>query len=755
MQILLVTPPLTQLNTPYPASPYLAGYLEKIGYNVAQLDLGVMLVDRIFTRSFLQSIFDDVLAGGLSISGGGTGKRPSDILQASSQRVLACRLRYEDTVETVIRFLRGQEPMFAQRICTREYLPEGRRFESLRELDWAFGEIGVQDKAVHLATLYIEDIADFIKENIAPNFELIKYAEKLCLYLPEFDPLLEALELTAMNRVDLMMLSIFEEVFLQINPQLVGFCVPFPGNLYGALKCGMLLKQKYPSVLTVMGGGYVNTELRQLSDERLFRFIDFLTFDDGELPLERLVKAFIKSDYSIAQLKESVLLNEIQDDSLIRTVFCFQNSLKKIQFDAPQNIKMTDRGTPDYSGLPLSLYLDLTEFANPMLRLWSNGRWNKLTLAHGCYWAKCAFCDTSLDYIARYETVSASVLVDRMEAMMVQTGQSGFHFVDEAAPPAVLKRVALEIINRGLQVTWWGNIRFERSFTSDLCLLLAKSGCIAVSGGIEVASDRLLKLMNKGVTLFGAANACEAFTSAGIMVHAYLMYGFPSQTVQETIDSLEIVRQFFALGLIQSAFWHRFAMTVHSPVGQNPTRFGVKRSSSKLNPFSNNEAPFKDSVPTDHDQFGEGLRIATYNFMHGVGFDKKKVSWFGTKMPGTTYSPDLIESFLVTKRDEDISESSRVIWLGDGVCEVLGKSKMGKEETVITIYSGVETKEIITDQKQARFAISLIEKANLAKEIFSFAEAKTLFSEATGTSSEKMIKSAVWKMLRKDGLVIV
>lgn len=54
------------------------------------------------------------------------------------------------------------------------------------------------------------------------------------------------------------------------------------------------------------------------------------------------------------------------------------------------------------------------------------------------------------------------------------------------------------------------------------------------------------------------------------MVHAYLMYGFPTQTAQETIDSLEMVRQMFEQGIIQSGFWHQFAMTAHSPVGLDP-----------------------------------------------------------------------------------------------------------------------------------------------------------------------------------------
>ena len=95
-------------------------------------------------------------------------------------------------------------------------------------------------------------------------------------------------------------------------------------------------------------------------------------------------------------------------------------------------------------------------------------------------------------------TISATTLVDRIESVIQQTGKSGFHFVDEAAPPKLLKELALELIHRRLSISWWTNIRFERNFSLDLCRLLAASGCIAVSGGLESVSDRLLKLMNKG-----------------------------------------------------------------------------------------------------------------------------------------------------------------------------------------------------------------------------------------------------------------
>ncbi|MFY8045607.1 MAG: B12-binding domain-containing radical SAM protein, partial [Chitinophagaceae bacterium] len=187
-------------------------------------------------------------------------------------------------------------------------------------------------------------------------------------------------------------------------------------------------------------------------------------------------------------------------------------------------------GTPDYSDLLLDQYISAIEVVNPMHSLWSDGRWNKLTMAHGCYWGKCTFCDISLDYIKIYEPVTASLLADRMEAMIAQTGQTGFHFVDEAAPPALMRALALEIIRRKMVVSWWANIRFEKSFTRDLCLLLKRSGCIAVSGGLEVASDRLLTLIQKGITVAQVARVSKSFTDAGIMVHAYLMYGFPTQT---------------------------------------------------------------------------------------------------------------------------------------------------------------------------------------------------------------------------------
>jgi radical SAM superfamily enzyme YgiQ (UPF0313 family) len=286
---------------------------------------------------------------------------------------------------------------------------------------------------------------------------------------------------------------------------------------------------------------------------------------------------------------------------------------------------------------------------NPMHRLWSDGRWNKLTVAHGCYWKKCSFCDVTLDYISRYETASAALLVDRIEAIVAQTGQTGFHFVDEAAPPKMLKALAEELIRRKVQISWWGNIRFEKTFTPSLAELLARSGCIAMSGGLEVASDRLLELMKKGVSVAQVAQVTKGFSDAGILVHAYLMYGFPTQTIQETVDSLEYVRQLFENGCIQSGFFHRFTCTVHSPVGQNPQEYGIELQPLPEITFAMNDVAFIDPTGIDHDVLGRGLKKAIYNFMHGVGFDLEVHTWFeglDLRIPKTSVSRNYISNAL-------------------------------------------------------------------------------------------------------------
>jgi radical SAM superfamily enzyme YgiQ (UPF0313 family) len=617
MNILLVTPPLTQLNTPYPATAYLTGFLKSRNLNVHQADIGIELVNRIFTKESIEQVF----------------QKAEFIFEKKTSKnirhIFTHHQKYIHTINAVMKFLRGEDLTIATRICSRNFLPEASRFQNMADLGWAFGHLGLTDRARHLATLYIEDLTDFIRETISPYFELGRYAEQLSLFADDFSPLENAIHQET-NLIDALMLEILEEKMVLWKPDLIGFSIPFPGNLYGAIKCGQYLKSKYPDLKIAWGGGYVSTELRSLKEPMVFGYTDFILLDSGEAGLIKLVEH---------------VQNNIKNDELVKT-FVRDNSGRVVLKGSDSKIKIpfAECGNPDYSDLPLNQYISMIELANPMHKLWSDGRWNKLTLAQGCYWAKCAFCDTSLPYICDYEPVSAKILADRIENVIDQTKGTGFHFVDEAAPPKVLRELSKEITDRKLTVSWWTNIRFEKSFDAELCELISEAGCIAVSGGIEVASNRLLKLMNKGVTIEQAATSAFHLTKSGIMVHAYLMYGFPSETLQETIDSFEIVRQLFEQKLIQSAFWHRYAMTIHSPSGINPENYGARHENLTMGAFANNEISFSDHQTLDLTSIGEGLRKATYNYMHGNCIDWPVYKWFDIKIPKTSVPSNYIKN---------------------------------------------------------------------------------------------------------------
>lgn len=654
--VFLLTPPFTQLNTPYPATAYLKGFLTTKNISCYQADLGIEVTVALFCKEGMKKMFGQV----------STAKE----LSANAERIISLQQEYIHTIDPVILFLQGKNPTLANLICKRDFLPEASRFAQLDDLTWAFGSMGIQDKAKHIATLYLEDLSDLIKECVDEHFGFSRYAEKLGRSANSFDELYMALQ-QPFSFIDTLLMGILEARMQQVQPKLVAISVPFPGNLYTAFRCAQWIKQNHPAVKTTMGGGFANTELRSLSDVRVFEFFDFISLDDGEAPLENIV-AHVEGRKTVEELK--------------RTFTLVNGKLVYINNIACTDYKQGEVGTPDYSDFYLDQYISAIEVANPMHRLWSDGRWNKLTMAHGCYWGKCTFCDISLDYIKLYEPVAASLLCDRMETIIAQTGENGFHFTDEAAPPALMRALALEILKRKLVVSWWTNVRFEKNFTADLCLLLKASGCVAVSGGLEVASDRLLAMINKGITVAQVARVNRNFTDAGIMVHAYLMYGFPTQTEQETIDSLEMVRQLFKTGVLQSAFWHLFTMTAHSPVGLEPDKYMVRKKTDAIGSFANNDIEHIDMTGADHETFSFGLKKSLYNYMHQIGLDDPLQKWFDFPVPKTTVPPDYILKAIKETDSILFRPTAKVIWTGNiGKTEYFTQTKKGNSREMISV----------------------------------------------------------------------
>ncbi|MBN8641355.1 MAG: radical SAM protein [Flavobacteriales bacterium] len=723
--LLLITPPFTQLNTPYPATAYLKGFLNTKNIPSFQMDLGIEVILELFSSKGLQQVFsiNDV-----------------QLDTSNSQRIFSLKEEYIKTIDVVITFLQGKNPSLARQICSGNFLPEASRFDQLDDMEWAFGTMGIQDKAKHFATLYLEDLSDYIVECVDENFGFSRYAERLGRSANSFDELYQYLHQQP-TYIDQITLQILERRIEEVEPKLVCFSVPFPGNLYSAFRCAQFIKEHFPTVKIAMGGGFPNTELRDVKDKRVFEFFDFITLDDGELPIQLLIE-----NEQLTTAKEYKRTFLLENDEVV-----YKNNSTQPDY------KHSQVGTPDYSDLPLANYISVIEMANPMHSLWSDGRWNKLTMAHGCYWGKCTFCDISLDYIKLYEPIAAKLLVDRMEELIAQTGENGFHFVDEAAPPALMREVALEIIRRKLVVSWWTNIRFEKSFTADLCLLLKTSGCIAVSGGLEVASDRLLELIKKGVTVEQVAQVTRNFTESGIMVHAYLMYGYPTQTIQETIDSLEMVRQLFELGVLQSGFWHQFAMTAHSPVGMFPEEFGVIPELNEIT-FANNDVNFKDKTGINHDKFSYGLKKSLFNYMHGIGFDFELSEWFDFKIPRTTVHPNYIDDCFVTHNDFSLKSTAKVVWIGGKPIEsIFSKSKKGTtwEMMQLTFHEKTQSIDITLEKDKGEWLIKSLELISVSNDkLLTIAQLKESF-ETEWDDFELFWFSKPIDKLRQFGLVVL
>ena len=615
-KILFITPPFTQLNTAYPAMAYLKGFLEDHNIAVHQCDLSIELFTAIFTGDFLKAMFQEA----------------QDLKHNDYPQVRKMKHKYIACVDVVIGFLQKQDLATAHTILEAGFLPVGHRLSKVNTtIKWDAGEIGIIDKAKHYGTLFIEEIGDFIHANVDEFFAFTKYAEQIATSATSFNQLDEFLSFQP-TLIEEKMLDILIEKIKEVQPLLVCFTIPFPGNLFAALRCAQFSKQFFPDIHVAFGGGYCNTELRSLTDPRIFEFVDFISLDNGEGPLLKMVN-YLEGKVGIDELERTYILeNEevVYKNKLPNTIYHHRNL-----------------PAPDYSGLPFNKYVSFLDVVNPMHRMWTDARWNKMTISHGCYWKQCSFCDVSLDYIGNYQNTTAEDLVDKIEKIVADTDITGFHFVDEAAPPKMLRALSLALIERNVKITWWTNIRFEKTFSFELCELMAKSGCIAVTGGLEVASDRLLAKMKKGVDIAQVTRVTHNFSENNIMVHAYLMYGFPTQTEQETIDSLDVVKQLFERNCIQSAYWHQFTTTIHSPIGMNPQDFEINITGPDFEGFAQNDLWHEDPQGADHPKYTKGLNLALHNYLNRTGFSEDLQTWFEFPVPATTQPVGLIESFLL------------------------------------------------------------------------------------------------------------
>ena len=655
MRVLLVAPPLTDPATPYPSICYLAGFLDSLGVQTDLADASLALMLRLFTPRGLDAVRNEILS---------RGNAESAVLDPRESAFLRDFQWYADTVETAVGCLRHTDSASTRPNLERDYFPPAMKTERATQAGAGISRAGrprEQSQQEHRnrlaamqvrlrstfaspgdlvrsrASVVLHDLARVIRAGCDPEFRLQSYAEQLSNDLATFEPIRDRLERHP-SVIDRLIDEIAAELSAASEPEVVGLTVPFPGALLGALRIARCLKALNPGVHIVLGGGWVNTTLRHLTDPGIFDYVDFITLDDGERPLQCVLE---------------LLQGQRGEVALLRTFVRRAGRVIYLDGAAECDVPFAKTGYPTYRGLPLRQYF--TYSARILRHDLDRTRWNKLTLAHGCYWKKCAFCDTTLDYIARYEPATVDMTVERIRRLVAETGDRGFHFVDEAMPPALMRRLAERLIDEELGITWWGNVRFDEAI-AQIAPLLSRAGCRTLTGGLEVASDRLLTLMQKGVSLEQVVRVTSALSRAGVTVHAYLIYGFPTQTVQETIDALEYVRQLFEADCLHSVMWHRFVLTASSPIATRPEQFGIRLPPAPRNPFSNYVLQYEEPGAANHDQFRQGLKDTAAAYMSGLGLDRPVHTWFAGELPPTTLAPDCVRQHLA--RADAITKTS-------------------------------------------------------------------------------------------------
>ena len=704
MKVVIIQPPIVQLNTPYPSGAYLQDFFKKLksfsnldsqlspaafelakkaGYQIDSVewkDLSIELFHRIFSKEGITQLFHNTKDKALKMA-----------LEAENQgdEITAYNLRrYVLTKESWINWIDKIVALLVENKSGREtlhefvrsaHVPRGNRMETyLTNLN---REVSVDDGYL-LASLALADLADYITTVYDNNFALIRYAESICasdlskeeiLKTTNSPVLKDYLSPLVENLINTVSASQQEPSFL--------FCVsvPFPGTFAAAMFICKQLKSTFgKNALITLGGGYVNTALRSVNQAELAAYIDCFSYDRGYSFYTELLANGLPA--AAAYQTESVFGGEVAQGKANQTKTSSTSSNRQELVEI-ENF-MTKNVAPDYEGIDFSKYPRLADDINPMHRIWSDGAWLKAYLAHGCYWHRCLFCDTKLDYVNCYKPVNIKNLYSSLLEQAKKSGVYGVHFVDEAAPPKMLEDFAS--LNKDKALTFWGNIRFEKAFSRDLADILAKGGLIGVSGGIEMACGEGLSNINKGIDIKTLVFSLAAFKEAGILTHAYMIYGYYNETPQMLIDSAETLRQLFKAGLLDSSFFHKFTLTKHSTLfaeweaGKHPDLHPI----FPKNNFTDYELHFKDEEKSE--KYGAPLSLAVNAWMHRKSLDKPVEKWFNFPMPKPTVKKDFVEKALeeyeITKNQSykekmpSILSSADFAWLPDSV-EILPSGK--------------------------------------------------------------------------------
>ena len=459
LNTIIIQPPLVQLNTPYPSGAYLLSFFKdlysthKINGQVKWYDLSTELFHKIFCKEGLSFIFNKTQSQALKLADKYE-QQNNDNAAFQLRRYISQSEKWCNWIDIIIKILCNGNREYTHEFVRSAHVPRGNRMEQyLSNLN---RDVTVEDSQI-LASLALADLADYITTVYDQNFALIRYAESLAVSTATFSQ--------AEAQLNSPILTDFYKPLLQnIFQQTSGntlFCIsiPFPGTFVSSLFTAKQIRSHYKNQAAIsFGGGYINTELRNITDAKLFQYCDFISYDKG---YGSYLSLFKDLNLHSENQTQNPILQKLDGTQYYKITYNHNNKIipaqeENIEFQK-QECSIIKKLVPDFTQIDFSKSPKLTDDTNPMHRIWNDGSWLKIYMAYGCYWHRCAFCDTSLDYVKDFQTTNIQNLYNGIYEQAKKTGIYGIHFVDEACPPIGLQQLALSNCKQNPKLTFCGN----------------------------------------------------------------------------------------------------------------------------------------------------------------------------------------------------------------------------------------------------------------------------------------------------------
>jgi len=315
------------------------------------------------------------------------------------------------------------------------------------------------------------------------------------------------------------------------------------------LTLGRMLKEAFPDIPLIVGGSVFS---RLIDKDPLIKqmfgvYFDFICRYEGE----RSMDALLSAENPRSERTPSIAF--LEDGEIVKTELCPPLSMAEIP-------------TPDFSGLDLAVYLS-PEIVLPLLT------------TRGCYWDKCAFCYHGMIYGDRYRMRSPERFAKDVEALHERHGVRHFALNDEAIPPKLFRLLPDVLPKKKYAFT--GLYKFETYFKPADYHRMYEVGLRSLYIGLETASERVQKHMRKNNLQSTMLRNLRDAHNAGIWNHAFVFFGFPTETEEEAEESIQFLLD--NADIIHSEGTGTFSFEHNAPIANLPEGFGVVEVLEKPN----------------------------------------------------------------------------------------------------------------------------------------------------------------------------